>query len=96
MRHCYIVTYDICDPKRLRKVFNLCKGFGIHLQYSVFECDLNESERVEFERRLDAMIDDGEDQILFINLGPSHARGEKSITAIGKQYHKLDVPCYVV
>jgi CRISPR-associated endonuclease Cas2 len=37
MRRNFIVTYDICDPKRLRKVFKLCKGYGIHLQYSVFE-----------------------------------------------------------
>ena len=38
MRHTYIVSYDIADPKRLRKVFRVCQDYGNHLQYSVFEC----------------------------------------------------------
>lgn len=96
MRHNYIVTYDICDPKRLRRVFRICKGHGLHLQYSVFECDLTAAEKVEFERRLDAVIDPREDQVLFINLGPSQARGEKVISALGLSYDRFDQPCYVV
>lgn len=28
MRQRYLVTYDIGDPKRLRKVFKLLKGYG--------------------------------------------------------------------
>jgi CRISPR-associated protein Cas2 len=28
MRRCYLVCYDICDPKRLRQVHKTCKGFG--------------------------------------------------------------------
>jgi len=28
MRHTYVVTYDICDPKRLRKVYRLMLGWG--------------------------------------------------------------------
>jgi len=27
----YLVTYDICDPKRLRKVYRLMRGYGDHL-----------------------------------------------------------------
>ncbi|NLE47060.1 MAG: CRISPR-associated endonuclease Cas2 [Sandaracinaceae bacterium] len=27
----YIVTYDISDPKRLRKVFQILRGYGDHL-----------------------------------------------------------------
>ncbi len=29
MRHTYIVSYDIADPKRLRKVFRICQDTGI-------------------------------------------------------------------
>lgn len=96
MRRTFIVTYDIRDPKRLRKVFQCCKGFGIHLQYSVFECDLTSSERVRFEDRLGELIHHGEDQVLFIDLGPVSARGERTITALGQTYSKLDAPCYIV
>ena len=40
MRTSYLVCYDICDDKRLRKVFQTMRGYGDHLQYSVFECQL--------------------------------------------------------
>jgi CRISPR-associated endonuclease Cas2 len=38
MRTSYIVTYDIADDKRLRKVFQTMRKYGDHLQFSVFEC----------------------------------------------------------
>ena len=41
MRHNYVVTYDISDPKRLRKVYKMMLGYGEHLQLSVFQCELN-------------------------------------------------------
>ena len=96
MRHNYLVTYDIRDPKRLKKVFKACKGYGLHLQYSVFECDLTSRERVDFETALGKLIKEDEDQVLFVHLGPSESRGETTITSLGQAYHKLDVPCYVV
>jgi len=96
MRRNFIVTYDICDPKRLRKVFKTCKGYGLHLQYSVFECDLTGQEKALFEDKLHKLIKHDEDQVLFIDLGPSEARGEKTISSVGQSYEKLDVPCYVV
>ena len=46
MRTTYLVSYDIADDKRLKQVFKVCKNYGNHLQYSVFECDLNPAERI--------------------------------------------------
>ncbi|PJF46320.1 MAG: CRISPR-associated endonuclease Cas2, partial [Candidatus Thermofonsia Clade 3 bacterium] len=40
MRTLYIVTYDIADDRRWRKVFKLMYGYGDRLQYSVFRCAL--------------------------------------------------------
>jgi len=37
----YLVSYDICHPKRLRRVARALEGFGVRLQYSVFECALD-------------------------------------------------------
>jgi CRISPR-associated protein Cas2 len=96
MRHTYIVSYDICDPKRLRKVFRTCQDYGNHLQYSVFECDLSAMERVELETKLKNVIHHDEDQVLFIGLGPADNRGERTISALGQAYHLFDQPCYVV
>lgn len=96
MRTNYIVTYDIRDPKRLRRVFRACKDYGLHLQLSVFECDLTGAEKIDFESRLRGLIDSSEDQILFISLGPSETRGERVITSIGQGYIRVDPPCFVV
>jgi CRISPR-associated protein Cas2 len=95
MRRNYIVTYDIRDPKRLNRVFRKCKGFGIHLQYSVFECDLSDAERIQFEAELCGILNLHEDQVLFIDLGPVSSRHETSITALGQAYHRFMEPCYV-
>lgn len=95
MRHNYIVTYDIRCEKRLRRVFRVCKDFGIHLQYSVFECDLTATDKVRMESRLKEAINHTEDQVLFIDLGPASQRGERTISALGQSYVKLDPPCFV-
>ncbi|MBP7951546.1 MAG: CRISPR-associated endonuclease Cas2 [Verrucomicrobiales bacterium] len=95
MRHSFIVTYDIRNEKRLRKVFRTCRDFGIHLQYSVFECDLNPSDKIRMETRLKEIIHHTEDQVLFIDLGPASHRAERSITALGQTYVKFDPPCFI-
>jgi CRISPR-associated protein Cas2 len=95
MRTTYLVCYDIANDKRLRRVFKVCKNWGTHLQFSVFECDLNPAEKIRFERELAAEINQREDQVLFVNLGPSECRGDRVITALGQAYVKLDAPCYV-
>ena len=96
MRTSYLVCYDICDEKRLRKVFKLMRGFGDHLQYSIFECQLSPSDLVRCREALRAVIHHKEDQVLFVNLGPAEGRGDRVITALGKPYVNLDSPCIVV
>jgi CRISPR-associated protein Cas2 len=96
MRNTYIVCYDVADPKRLRRVFKVCKDFGQHLQFSVFECDLTAGEKLQFEEKLIAEIKREEDQILFIRLGPAEQRGQREITALGVPYINLDASCFVV
>ena len=36
MRTCYIVAYDIADPKRLQRVHRTMRGYGDPLQYRSF------------------------------------------------------------
>jgi CRISPR-associated protein Cas2 len=96
MRTTYIVCYDIADAKRLRRVFKICRNYGNHLQFSVFECDLNASEKIELERKLSETMNLKEDQALFIALGPADGRGDRVITALGLPYTRFDSPCYVV
>lgn len=96
MRTSYLVCYDICDDKRLRKVHKLMRGFGDHLQYSVFECQLTPMDLVRCRSQLSEIIHHGEDQVLFVDLGPAEGRGDRVITALGKAYSAIDAPCIVV
>ncbi|MCA9598199.1 MAG: CRISPR-associated endonuclease Cas2 [Myxococcales bacterium] len=86
MRNTYIVSYDISNPKRLRNVFKLMRGYGDHLQLSVFQCELNRTELIELRARLGDIINFREDQVLFVDVGPVEGRGSTSIRSLGRPY----------
>ncbi|MEZ4322856.1 MAG: CRISPR-associated endonuclease Cas2 [Myxococcota bacterium] len=68
----YIVCYDICGddaPRRLRQVYKTMRGYGEHVQYSVFRCVLTELQLAELEDRLTRWINHRTDQILIVPLG---------------------------
>jgi CRISPR-associated protein Cas2 len=81
-----MVTYDVCDPKRLRRVYKLMRGWGEHLQLSVFCCELDKRELVELRAGLANLINHAEDQVLFVDIGPVEGRGSTSISALGLPY----------
>ncbi len=86
MRQRYIVTYDIADPSRLRKVFKLMKGYGEHLQFSVFRCDLTKMTLATMKAELNQIIHAQQDQVLIIDVGPTEGRGEEVFESLGKAY----------
>lgn len=84
MRNRYIVSYDISDAKRLRRVHRTMRGYGDPLQYSVFRCDLSPSERILLKEALTPLINNREDQVMLINIGPVDKRACESIETIGR------------
>lgn len=86
MRQTFVVSYDISDPKRLRRVYRLMRGWGDHIQLSVFRCELNPRELVELRYQLSGVINHLEDQVLFVDVGPVEGRGATSIRSIGRLY----------
>jgi CRISPR-associated protein Cas2 len=83
----FLVTYDITEAKRLRKVFKVLNGYGDHLQYSVFRCDLSKKERMLLLTDLAEVIHHQDDQVLFVDLGPAEGvNTEARITALGQAY----------
>lgn len=86
MRQTFVISYDVSCPKRLRKVYRLMRGWGDHIQLSVFRCELSPRELVDLRTRLAAIIHGSEDQVLFVDVGPVEGRGGTSIRAIGKVY----------
>lgn len=89
MRTLYIVTYDITDDYRWRKVFKIMEGHGDRLQYSVFRCALSDRERTELVEKLSDVIKHTEDQVLFFPLGPVGGVDEQRIYAVGRAYPPL-------
>ena len=96
MRNTYLVCYDICDAKRLRKVYKTMRDFGDHLQYSVFECQFTPTDLARCRDFLSQIIKHDEDQVIFVDLGPTEGRGDRVIAAIGLPYSPADAPCIVV
>jgi CRISPR-associated protein Cas2 len=96
MRTSYLVCYDISDDKRLRKVFQAMRGYGDHLQFSIFECQLTVSDLARCRAELGGIIHHDDDQVLFVNLGLAEGRGDRVITALGKPYTAVDAPCIIV
>lgn len=86
MRLLYIVTYDVCDDRRLRKVFRVMRGHGDHLQYSVFRCELSDRERVELMTELSDVVQQDEDQVLFFPLGPAGGMRDSAVYYVGRSY----------
>lgn len=86
MRNRFIVTYDISDDDRRNKVFTVLRGYGDHIQYSVFRCDLSDSERVSLVAALHPLIEHNYDQILLFDLGPVDGRAASCVDSIGRRY----------
>ncbi len=82
----YYVTYDVCDPQRLRRVFRTLKGSGEHVQLSVFCCDLSARQKEALLLQLAGVIHVGEDQVLFIELGPTDGLAPSRVTALGRPH----------
>ena len=91
----YIVTYDISDTRRWRRVFKTMHGFGEWLQLSVFQCRLSQRRRQELETRLRELIKAGEDHVLVIDIGPAE-RTELVVESIGKTFSKIEREAIVI
>jgi len=86
-RH-FMVTYDIASgkegDKRRTKVFDHLEGRGDHAQFSVFFCQLNPRELAQLRADLTAIINNAQDQVLVIDLGPAHNPLDGGIECLGK------------
>lgn len=80
----YLVSYDVSDPKRLRLLNRVMKGFGYGLHYSVFRCDLSRKDRVEMVACIEDVINHSEDRVMIVDLGPLEGSATDKVDFIGK------------
>jgi CRISPR-associated protein Cas2 len=79
-----LISYDIRDPKRLRKVASKLEGCGERLQYSVFRCRLD---RIALEKLCWELTEimESEDDLLVMPICrscaqrvPTHSTGDQA------------------
>ena len=86
--HLYVITYDIGDPKRWRRVFKIMKGYGEWLQFSVFQCRLSQQRHAELIALLDGIIHHDADHVLFVDVGPAD-RVVPRVVSLGKNFEPI-------
>ncbi len=85
MEHLFIVAYDVRDPKRWRKVFNIMHGYGKWLQLSVFQCRLSQIRSLQMEAFLGEAVNQKTDHVIIMDMGPAETVKPR-IKSIGKPY----------
>lgn len=63
-----VVSYDIPDDRRRAKVLKTLKNYGLHVQYSVFECDLKPDTFRQLKEQLAKLVSKTDDNIRFYTL----------------------------
>jgi CRISPR-associated protein Cas2 len=69
-----LITYDVSTEseggkRRLRRVARACRDFGLRVQYSVFECEVDPAQWTKLRARLLKEIDPSTDSLRFYQLG---------------------------
>lgn len=66
-KHWHLVSYDVRDAKRLRRVAKKLEGYGGRVQYSVFRCRLDRETLEKLHWELNQIME-AEDDLLIIPL----------------------------
>lgn len=82
MKQFVVVSYDVPDDKRRTKIMKTLKGFGDHVQYSVFDCLLEPKDLAELHKRLAKLVKLQEDSIRFYYINQSDV-GRIEVMGIG-------------
>ena len=66
----YLITYDISNDKRRTKLSELLDKYGIRVNYSVYECELNQTklDKLLFEIELKKLINKKYDSFRFYHI----------------------------
>ena len=83
--HLYIVTYDISDDKRWRRLFKVMHGYGEWLQLSVFQCRLTRTRHAELVHLIEGILHHEKDHLLMLDIGPAE-NVQPRVLSIGKTF----------
>lgn len=72
-----VVGYDVAlsendGARRLRRVAKVCTEYGQRVQFSLFECVVDQLQYLELKERLESIIDEEHDSLRFYRLGKNY------------------------
>lgn len=90
----YVVTYDVPSDRVRTRIAKLLEGYGRRVQYSVFECDLNEAHLAKLMERLRRALGANSAGTIRVYrvcqdcIGASRVVGDADVNPVG--------PCFIV
>lgn len=88
-----IVAYDIANPRRLNRIARVMKDYGVRVQKSIFEIEVNASTFAEMRFRAEDVMNRYEDGVKFF---PLCDRCADTLIALGVCARGLDERSYVI
>lgn len=94
VRHMFfLVAYDICEPKRLRRVAKTCEDYGVRIEKSVFQCDLPHEQFENLWCELIDIIDEEEDAIVCYRICKACLQEVESMGVVRMPQKRI---CYIL
>jgi CRISPR-associated protein Cas2 len=84
-----LITYDISNPKRLRKMHKFLKEYGLNTQKSVFECDIDDAALKAIRRFCAETLDLDADNVRIYKIC-DHCMNKVVISGLGVKITLLD------
>ena len=64
----YFISYDISSDRKRNKASKILEDYGIRIQYSLFECELDKDRYLELKEILVKLISKKTDSLLFLDV----------------------------
>lgn len=80
-RQLWVIAYDTPSHRRRRKFAQLLEGYGLRVQWSVFECELHLEQLQRLRQRLERLIVLEEDSVRF---WPVPERSSRQVIQLGR------------
>ncbi len=61
----YMICYDITSDNRRKRVQKILEGYGDRVQYSVFECNISDTQSKKLRKKILSYINDKSDGVIF-------------------------------
>lgn len=88
-----LIAYDISDARRLQKVAKIMKDYGIRVQKSIFEADVNVYRFKEMRKRIQSVIMPEEDGVKYF---PLCGRCSDTVITYGKDMPTEHLASYLI